>query len=252
MAFRAIFLGTIILLQTCIIQAGQSTTQSSEAMNRLWKNFETSNTNTIKGTDFPYIKCFQSSAKIHNLPVPLLLAMARGESNFDPVAVSKANAHGIMQILWPGTAKDLGFSSIKELQDPCKNIAAGAKYVRWLLDRYNGNYHLAVAAYNYGPGNIKVDQKMPNGAIWYSSYIYDHLDFVLDFSSDYNDIGERLLLTFSRPYQAKGYTDKLQSLFPELRFDWFRKNKDYSTVLIYSSDNELRKAEDKLRAKGYI
>ena len=64
---------------------------------------------------YPYQRCFEIAADMHNLPLDLVLAVAATESNWDPDARSHANAHGIMQIQWPGTAKDLGVQRVSEL-----------------------------------------------------------------------------------------------------------------------------------------
>ena len=106
---------------------------------------------------FPYSTCFKTAALQYDLPETLLLAVARGESDFEATARSRANAHGVMQILWPGTARHLGIHRLSDLYDPCTNIDAGARYLRELLKTYGGNMHLALAAYNYGPGRIARD-----------------------------------------------------------------------------------------------
>lgn len=224
-----------------------------------WHAFRTGAIPLIAANQFPYQSCFESSAKKENLPVPLLLALARGESNFNAHAESKAKAHGIMQIQWPGTAKDLGFTSIAQLRDPCRNIHGGARYLRQMIDRYDGNYHLALAAYNYGPGRIKRHHRVPEGAKWYSSYIYNHLDFIIqmvgnyDGHQNYKDVKQKFLLLFSRPYQAEGYVSFLRKQLSELRFDWFKnlKKGGFEVVVIYSSDRELKKAKQHLMKKGF-
>lgn len=127
---------------------------------------------TVTGT-YPHMHCFETTARAHKLPVALLLAVAKGESNFKARAVSHKNAVGVMQILWPGTAKDLGIHSKRQLYDPCTNIQAGGTYLAWLLERYDGNLTRALAAYNYGPGRISQHAPLPAGARDYVEYIYD-------------------------------------------------------------------------------
>lgn len=93
---------------------------------------------------------FQKAADTFHVPVELLKAVARAESNFDPMAESHAGAQGIMQLM-PDTAKALG---VTNAFDPVQNIMGGAKYLSQQLERYGGDTVLALAAYNAGPGNV--------------------------------------------------------------------------------------------------
>lgn len=93
---------------------------------------------------------FQKASDAFHVPVGLLKAVARAESNFDPMAESHAGAQGIMQLM-PGTAKALG---VTNAFDPVQNIMGGAKYLSQQLERYGGDTVLALAAYNAGPGNV--------------------------------------------------------------------------------------------------
>ena len=130
-----------------------------------WQNYSASQTSLRPAYTFPHATCFRAAALAHGLPESLLLAVARGESDFDARARSHANAHGVMQILWPQTARHLGIDRLSELYEPCTNIDAGARYLKELLARYDGNLHLSLAAYNYGPGRIAKDgYAIPAGA----------------------------------------------------------------------------------------
>lgn len=227
---------------------------------QLWEDYQRASKPQLAQDKFPYQSCFEQAAETYQLPLTLLLAVARGESDFDPKVVSKANAHGVMQILWPGTAKDLGFTSISQLQQPCPNINAGSRYLRGLVDRYKGQYHLALAAYNYGPGRIKTAASMPNGAKWYSGYIYNHLQFVLTKATQqqepaYDNTLKLRLTRFNRPYQAEGYVEYLRAEFPQMRFDWFRSTDpigDFDAVLVYRNAAEKTRAVTRLQAAGYL
>lgn len=84
----------------------------------------------------------------HGIPKGLFLALVHQESGFNPTARSSAGAYGLTQLM-PGTARGLGVN----LSDPISQLEGGAKYLRQQFDRF-GNWKMALAAYNAGPGNV--------------------------------------------------------------------------------------------------
>ena len=99
----------------------------------------------------PFGSIIFSEAKKNNLPPELVAAVVHTESKFVPTARSGAGAVGLMQLV-PRTGRWLG---ARNLADPTQNIMAGAKYLRYLVDRFDGNTQKAIAAYNAGEGNVR-------------------------------------------------------------------------------------------------
>jgi soluble lytic murein transglycosylase-like protein len=96
----------------------------------------------------PYI---EQVARDNDVDPSLVKAVALVESGFNPKAVSNKGARGLMQLL-PSTAKQYGVS---DLHDPYQNLKAGAAHLRGLLDEFDGNVTLALAAYNAGSGAVR-------------------------------------------------------------------------------------------------
>ncbi len=93
----------------------------------------------------------------HRLHPALLRAVIKAESDFDPTAISKAGAVGLMQLM-PETAVKL---DVQNPYDPEENIAGGARHLRYLLDRFDGNLALALAAYNAGEHRVEQYRTLP-------------------------------------------------------------------------------------------
>jgi len=94
----------------------------------------------------------------HNLDPALVKAVIGVESNWNPSAVSRKGALGLMQLI-PTTAGQLG---VGNAFDPAQNIEGGTSYLRSLLDRYHGDLELSLAAYNAGPGAVERSGGIPN------------------------------------------------------------------------------------------
>ncbi len=93
---------------------------------------------------------YEEASQTYGVSAELLKAMTRQESNFNPNATSRSGAQGLMQLM-PATAASLG---VTDAYDPYENIMGGAKYIRQMLDKYNGDVSLALAAYNAGSNNV--------------------------------------------------------------------------------------------------
>lgn len=102
----------------------------------------------------PVIRRHSSRQQLHPA---LIRAVIKAESNFDPRAVSRAGAVGLMQLM-PQTAIRM---DVRDLYDPEENVAGGTKYLRQLLDRFHGNLPLALAAYNAGEHVVERYRALP-------------------------------------------------------------------------------------------
>jgi Transglycosylase SLT domain len=107
-------------------------------------------------SEMPFGDEIVTAARTAELHPWLLVALVRAESNFDPLAISRAGAAGLTQLM-PATASDLG---VTDVFDPGQNLDAGAGYLRAMLDRF-GSLTLALAAYNAGPSTVERYEGVP-------------------------------------------------------------------------------------------
>jgi len=99
-----------------------------------------------------------TASRLHGVDAALIHAVISAESGYNPSALSKAGAMGLMQLM-PQTAKRYGVTNI---MDPVQNITGGVRYLRDLLSMFNGNLELAIAAYNAGENAvIRYGNKIP-------------------------------------------------------------------------------------------
>ena len=99
----------------------------------------------------------QEASRRHHLPPSLVKAVIRVESNFNSAATSPKGAQGLMQLM-PGTAEDL---KVADPYDPRENVWGGARYLRMLLEKFNFQLPLALAAYNAGPQRVSQHHQVP-------------------------------------------------------------------------------------------
>lgn len=136
--------------------------QAIELIRRVFPNYFAFQTSDLERNwwellfPLPWWPEVQAHAKRRGLDPFLVAALIRQESAFNPWAVSRANAHGLMQLL-PSTARTMARKvgrprpGIASLYDPETNIDLGTQYLRDVLDRYDGRLELALASYNAGP-----------------------------------------------------------------------------------------------------
>ena len=106
----------------------------------------------------PYHEIIRAAADRYGVDAVLIHCVIAVESNFNPKAVSRMNARGLMQLL-PSTAARMG---VKNIFDPKENVDGGTRYLRDMLARYHNDVTLALAAYNAGPEKVtKYGNRVP-------------------------------------------------------------------------------------------
>lgn len=129
-------------------------------------------------TQVPFGSIIYQEAQNNDLSPELVAAVVKQESRFVPTARSNRGAQGLMQLV-PKTGRWMGATN---LMNPADNVKAGAKYLRYLTDKFDGDQQKVIAAYNAGPGNVRRFGGVPP-----FKETQHYVKQVLSYKSDFND-----------------------------------------------------------------
>ncbi|MGB4503888.1 MAG: lytic transglycosylase domain-containing protein [Syntrophaceticus sp.] len=144
MMFYRIFL--VRILESLSLLLSQNSRISTEQ----YRLSHYSKTHSISGKE-PFSEIIKQASEKYGVDEKVIKAVIKHESAFNPQAVSRCGAQGLMQLM-PATAKSLGVSDAFDTE---QNIMAGTRYLKQKLDEFDGNLHLALAAYNAGSGAVR-------------------------------------------------------------------------------------------------
>ena len=178
--------------------------------------------------EIPYRDEFSAAAKRYDLPLAFVAAVARGESFYDPAALSAKGAVGIMQLM-PETAADYGLAG-DDLLDPKKNIDVGTHLLADLYKR-TGDPYLTLAAYYCGCGGIDEDQiSLRSDCNDYVHYIHSHLKKIVTAgktpaSGKTKMVSTFVLTHFNNFLDADNFANVIEKGLPEMETEIFRKSR---------------------------
>jgi soluble lytic murein transglycosylase-like protein len=154
----------------------------SKPSGRDWPEVRVGGRHDFSKSSAVYDQQIQQSGYRYNVDPQLIKAIIKAESGFDCYARSQKGAQGLMQLM-PGTARDLNVSNSF---DPRANIDGGTRYFRTMLDTFNGNIPLSLAAYNAGPNLVKRTNQMPQ-----IPETVEYVQRVLQHYKDYKGVGRQ-------------------------------------------------------------
>jgi hypothetical protein len=245
---------TFLLVLSMLIPASGPAAQSSPPDRLIRAELQGLFVDPPEVQGYPYQEVLASAAARYGLPLPLILAVVRGESFFDPKARSVKGALGLMQVM-PSTAADYGVTPT-DLLDPARNADMGVRYLAELHERLEDPY-LALGAYYCGPGGVnKETSSLRKDCDEYVRYIYNHLQKILAGSggipSPFKEVedGKTLVLArFDNFLDASSFLDVLSEKLPQLQMDLFRAEANHPGYvrhqyqILLSPDQQKRREE---------